>query len=140
MIKDVIVVLSGLLIILGTMVFCGCLSTEVEDKDYEDVTLESDVIQLNEYSLDFEKNKNGDIIKATVNGIIENTRNKVLNVEITGRFYDENDAFLGEKTYTIFGLRIKPNPGYSTTFSIVYEEGNASRVDHVRLYAVDKSL
>ena len=136
--KDAFAVLAGLLMVLGAMAFCGCLGTKVEEKDYEDIVFNSDIVLLRECSLDLEKNKFGHITTATVNGEIENTVSRMTNVDITCKFYDKNDELIEEKPYTIFGLRGKPELGYSTTFTIIYDDVNASRVDHVRLDAAEQ--
>ena len=140
--KDAFAVLAGLLMVLGAMAFCGCLSTKVEEKDYEDIVFKSksNIVQLGECSLDLEKNKFGHITTATVNGEIENTVSRMINVYITCKFYDKNDEFIEEKPYKIFGLRGKPENGYSRTFTIIYDDVNASRVDHVRLEAVEQLI
>lgn len=138
--KDAFAVLAGLLMVLGAMTFCGCLGTKVEEKDYEDIVFKSDIVLLRECSLDLEKNKFGHITTATVNCEIENTVSRMINVDITCKFYDKNDEFIEEKPYKIFGLRGKPENGYSTTFTIIYDDVNASRVDHVRLDAVEQLI
>jgi len=133
--KDLLAIL--ITAILVSMIFCGCQSTQVERNDYDDI-FESDIVTLTNYSMELNENKFGVIAKAIVNGRIENTLDRMVNVIITAKFFDSNDDFLGEKTFTILGLRSKGKTGSSTTFIINYEEENAAQVDHLKLQAIEK--
>jgi hypothetical protein len=128
--KDVIVV--SFVVILITSVFCGCQSSQVKE-DYKAI-FESDVVNLLNYTIDTKKNKE-DIVQVTINGRVENIVDRMININITADAYDKNNEFLGSSSYTILYLRPKPNPGHSTTFSIVYNEDNVDRLDHIKLRA-----
>jgi hypothetical protein len=128
--KDIIVVLFG--VILITSVFCGCQSSQVKE-DYKAI-FKSDVVNLVNYSVETKKNKT-DIVQVTVNGRIENIVDRMINVKITADIYDKNNEYLGNSTFKIKYLRPKPNPGYSTTFTIVYNEENVYKLDHIKLRA-----
>ena len=130
-------VLIVVIIIMTPLLFCGCLGTEVGDNVYVDI-FESDVANLINYSVELQENKYGIIIKAIVNGRIENIVDRTVDLVITADFYDKNDVFLGETSYTIIGLRNKPKPGSSTTFTIVYDEENVVYADHAKLRAIEK--
>jgi len=138
--KDAFALSAVLLMVLGGMALCGCLGTKVEEKEYEEVVFKSDIVKLRESSLDLEKNKFGHITTAKVNCEVENTVSRMINVDITCKFYDRNNRLIEEKPYKIFGLRGKPEFGYSTTFTITYDDINASRVDHVRLEAIEQLI
>jgi len=129
--KDVIVVVVG--VILISVAFCGCQSSQV--KNNYGVSFESDVVNLINYTMEPRKNRAGNIDEITIQGRIENIVDKKINVKITAEFYDKNDGYINESSYKIIGLRIKPNPGYSTTFTIVYSGKNVDKVDHIRLHA-----
>ena len=86
--------------LLGIVIFisitlCGCQSNQVEDNTYEDI-FESDVVTLINYSLDLNENKSGVITKATINGIIKNSVDRKISVNITAEFYNNNDYLLGK--------------------------------------------
>jgi hypothetical protein len=117
----------------------GCQDSGSSREDYSNI-FESDVVKLVNFSMELEKDKFGVISKVMLNGRIENIVDRMINLNITAIFFDENDGILGDKVFTIYGLRNKPNPGYSTTFTIIYEEENVSKVDHVRIYAYRKNL
>ncbi len=139
--KDLLAIL--ITAILASMIFCGCQGTQVEKNDYDDI-FKSDIVTLTNYSMELNENKFGVIAKAVVNGRIENNRdlddpkNDTVNVVIIAKFFDSNDNLLGEKTFTIIGLRSKGKAGSSTTFVINYEEENAAQVDHLKLQAMEK--
>jgi len=123
--------------ILVSMIFCGCQGTQVEKNDYDDI-FESDIVALTNYSMELDENKFGAIAKAVVNGRIENTLDRMVNIVITAKFFDSNDDFLGEKTLTIKGLGSKGKIGSSTTFTITYDKENVAQIDHLKLQAVEK--
>ena len=106
--KELLTIL--VLVILLSVIFCGCQSTQVENKNYDDI-FESDIVTLTNYSMELDENKFGVIAKAVVNGRIENTLDRMVNIVITAKFFDSNDDFLGEKTLTIKGLRSKGKTG-----------------------------
>lgn len=128
--KDIIVVLF--VVILITSVFCGCQSSQVKE-DYKAI-FESDVVDLVNYTLETKKNKT-DIVEVTINGRIENIVESMISVKITADLYDKNDEYIGNSTYLIRYLRPKPNPGYSTTFNIVYNNDNVDEFDHIKIRA-----
>jgi len=128
--KDIIAVLFG--VILVTSIFCGCQSSQVK-KNYQAI-FESDVVDLVNYTLETKKNKT-DVVQVTMNGRIENILDRMVSVKITADIYDKNNEYLGNSTFKILYLRPKPNPGYSTTFTIVYNEDNVDRLDHIKLRA-----
>jgi hypothetical protein len=128
--KDIIAVLFG--VILITSVFCGCQSSQVK-KNYQAI-FESDVVDLVNYTLETKKNKT-DVVQVTINGRIENILDRMVSVKITADIYDKNNEYLGNSTFKILYLRPKPNPGYSTTFTIVYNKDNVDRLDHIKLRA-----
>lgn len=128
--KDVIVV--SFVVILITSVFCGCQSSQVKE-DYKAI-FESDVVKLVNYTLETKKNKT-DIVQVIINGRIENTLDRMVNINIIAELYDKNNEYLGSSTFKILYLRPKPSPGYSTTFTIVYNEDNVDRLDYIKLRA-----
>jgi len=123
--------------ILVSMIFCGCQGTQVEKNDYDGI-FESDIVTLNNYSMELDENKFGVIAKAVVSGRVENTLDRMVNIVITAKFFDNNDDFLGEKIFTIIGLRSKGKTGSSTTFTIIYDEENVAQIDHLKLQAVEE--
>ncbi len=133
--KDALVKIGLIITVLVISVFSGCTSTDVEEKDL-DVFFKSEVVNLVNYTFNIDKNKQGKVYSATVTGRVENKVKRIIDIEITAEFYDEEGTLLIEKTYTIIGLRVKPNPGYTTTFEFIYnEDENVQRVNNVKLYA-----
>ena len=128
--KDIIAVLFGAILI--TSIFCGCQSSQVK-KNYQAI-FESDVADLVNYTLETKKNKT-DVVQVTINGRIENTVDRMISIKITADLYDKNDEYIGNSTYLIRYLRPKPNPGYSTTFNIVYNNDNVDEFDHIKIRA-----
>ncbi len=124
-------------VITLTILFCGCLGTEVEKKE-TNVFFESEVVNLLEHSLEFNRNNKKEINQVIVNGRIENKLNRKINVTINAEFYDKDDNYLGEKDFTIFGLRALDKPGDSTTFTITYEGEKTNLVHYSKLIVFEK--
>ena len=123
--------------LLGIVIFisitlCGCQSNQVEDNTYEDI-FESDVVTLINYSLDLNENKSGVITKATINGIIKNSVDRKISVNITAEFYNNNDYLLGKSWYKINNMPID----YQTTFTIIYNKNNVADVNRIKLKATE---
>lgn len=131
--KKLILVIVGIIII--TAFLSGCItSTEVEDKN-EKVFFTSDVTSLTNYTLSFTENNDGQIVKATVDGRVENKINRLINVKIVVEFYDNEDNYINNETYRIYGLRVKPNAGYTTTFTVTYSDINVDKISYTKIYA-----
>jgi len=130
-IKLLVVIIS---IFFLSMIFCGCTSTEVNDEE-SNVDFKSDVVNLLDYNIEYTRNREQRIVVVTVTGMIENKLDNMIDVDVTSEFYDENDNYLGEETFTIFGLRGKGNPGYTTTFTIDYDGENSNRISYAKLRA-----
>ena len=131
------------LIFVSTMIFLstmisGCLNNQVEDNNSKDI-FESDVVNLLNYSIELNKNNSDIIIEAIVNGIVENLVDRNITINITAKFYNKNNDLLGESWYIIHGLRVKPKPGFSTSFTITYDEINIAEYDHIKILATEIS-
>lgn len=130
--KKSIIFIIGVITI--TAFLSGCITgTEVEEDESDDV-FKSDVVNLTNYTINFDRDRLGEILKATVNGRIENKLNRMINVKIIVEFYDNNDNYINNVTYNIYGLRVKPNPGYTTTFTLTYSDKNVENIDYVKIY------
>ena len=128
--ENVIGIIIG--VVLITTIFCGCTSTEVEN-DHAAI-FKSDVTNLVNYTIEHVKNKAGNIYRVTVNGIIEISVERPLNVLVTTKFYGKNNEYIDKETYTIFGLGPNLAGTRSTTFTTSYEGGDANRIDNVKIY------
>lgn len=129
--KNVVAVIVGIFLI--STAICGCQSGQVK-KDYVDV-FKSDVVNLINYTAEPTKNKEGIVVEMTVQGKIENILNRPIDITINASFYDKDNGYIGIGSYKIFGLRAKPSPGYSTTFTIIYSGVNVDKIEHIKLYA-----
>ena len=118
--------------VLFTILFCGCATTDVEENE-TNVFFESEIVDLLDYDIEFNKNNNNEVNLVIVTGRIQNKLDRQINTKIIGNFYDKEDKYLGEKEFTIIGLRGFDNVGDSTTFTINYEEDNANFVSYVKL-------
>ena len=127
------IIISGI-VIFATLILCGCQGTEVEE-DETNVFFESDIVDLLDYDIEFNQNNNNEVNQVVVTGRIQNKLKKMIDLELKADFYDKDDNYLGEKIFTIVGLRSIDNPGHSTTFTITYEDKTAKIVDYVRLTA-----
>lgn len=123
------------LIVFILAIFCGCQGAQVEN-EYVQV-FDSDVVKLVNHSIDVKRDRDEKIVEVYITGRVENILDSQINITISVDFYDVNNEFLGKKDYTIIGLRVKPNPGYSTTFSITYNEDNSYKFDHIKINAIE---
>lgn len=124
---------------LVAVALCGCQAGQVDNDSYSDF-FESSVVQLVNFSLEFQKDKDGNIVDVTVNGRISNLLDKAVNIEITTDFFDKNNKLLGNSTIRIFGLQPKGTPGSSTNVPppyLNYKESDVSSVDHVKIRAYE---
>jgi len=119
-----------------SLIFCGCTSTEVDNKSF-DVDFESDIVDLLECNMEYKENKGDVITEVSLTGVIKNKLDKVVNVKLTGLFYDKDGKYLGEKTFWIEGLLEKDGLRDTTTFEIIYKADNAKFVDHAKLSATE---
>ena len=128
------ITLKGRFIGLITPCFILGISTF---KHFEKYTLffNSHVVDLLNYTFKEIKDGEGNVVELDIYGCIENKLNKKINVELKAEFYDKDDACVGEKTFKIFGLREKGQPGSSTTFTISYDGDSVDRIDHAKLVA-----
>ena len=129
--KKIIPILSIFIIMIT--IFCGCQGSQVEQE--KNVYFTSDVAKLYNYNIEHIKDVNEKIVEIKVTGDIENTADHILLLRIYAEFYDKNNNYLGESYYEIDSLRVKPNPGYYTSFEITYNQDNAKYVDYVKLRA-----
>jgi len=138
MIKDagkiLVILVSLIFIFLG---FSGCLTSTEVDNNKLNVDFESDIVDLLEYNLELVSNKENRVIQAIVTGKIRNKLDRIIEVDIKSEFYDVNDNFLGQKIFTIIGLRERNKPGDTTTFTITYDGENVNNVDYAKLYALE---
>ena len=135
--KKACIVMIGVL--FGAFVLCGCQASQVDTHQYDDI-FHSSVVRLVNYTLNLERDHQTSIIvKASVNGRITNLKDQMMNVIISTSFYDKQNKLLGEKSYTILGLRAKGAPGSTTTFDITYDDKDTvAYVDHVTFLAMEE--
>ena len=133
--KDALKIIGIVVVlVLLSVLFSGCASTEVDDKNF-DVEFESDDVNLIECNMEYEKNRQNKVTGVLISGVIQNKLEKRINVLITAEFYDKNGNLLGEKTFRIFGLLEKDGLRDTTSFSLEYDKENANLVDHAKLFA-----
>ena len=128
------------LIILFIILLSGCQEQKATTtgKKFENITLESDLVELVDASLEFNEDNN---VKLRVDAeyLFRNIAGREIAITVTVEFYDENNKLLstgGPKYITL--------PKDYTETSILganiisYSEENASEVDHVKIIAVEQ--
>ena len=126
------VIMLAWIIILISLMLCGCQNNEPEDNKYDNI-FESEVSTLVNYSIDLDENKSGVITMATINGIIKNSIERKISINITAKIYDKKDNLLGEAWYLINNMPID----YQTTFTITYEKENVADLEYFKLEAIE---
>jgi len=133
---DISIVLS-LFLIFGSL--SGCFENETEAISFNEVTLESDVVELVNGTIRYFKNALNEIWKVEVQYLFHNIANRDIEIEVTTELYDDNDnwiATLGPKVIQL------PNDytekSVSQTVNIVsYDGDKVALVDHAIIVAVE---
>ena len=131
MIKQLFVI--GLLIVVS--ILCGCLGgTEVDES--LDKVIESNVVNLLSYEVSKRENRDRQVVEYTVEGVIENKLDRMINVSINAKFYDSNDNLIGEDIFKVNGLRSnsKSYNFRTTIFTVSFEGSSAKNIDYFRLH------
>ena len=124
-------VFLGVGIILVTIAFSGCQeeATSIE-KTFEDISFDSDILELVNGSLDITKDKEI-ITRVEVTLYFKNLLDEDINVEYVVEFCDKNDNVLYDKPYGIKNL-----PAEYTEISpdiFLYHGENVADFDHVNV-------
>jgi len=131
-------VFLGVGIILVTIAFSGCQeeATSVE-KTFENISFDSDVLELVNGSLDITKDKEI-ITRVEVTLYFKNLLDEDINVEYVVEFCDKNDNVLYDKSYEIKNL-----PAEYTEMSpdiFLYHEENVADFDHVNVHVISHEV
>ena len=132
--KKITFLLSGIIILV--LLTTGCFEGEEQNApSFENLTLESDIVELNYGNIEYAKDNNV-IVEVEVQFLFRVIVNRDVNFYVTAEFYDVNDNLLNASSPKRFEL---PN-GYSETEAslgpanrISYNGKNLSDVDHVVL-------
>lgn len=124
-------VFLGVGIILVTIAFSGCQeeATSIE-KTFEDISFDSDILELVNGSLDITKDKEI-ITRVEVTLYFKNLLDEDINVEYVVEFCDKNDNVLYDKPY-----EIKNFPAEYVEMSpdiFLYHGENVADFDHVNV-------
>jgi len=127
-------VFFGVGVILATIAFSGCQeeATSVE-KTFEDISFDSDILELVNGSLDITKDKEI-ITRVEVTLYFKNLLDEDINVEYVVEFCDKNDNVLYDEPYGIKYL-----PAEYTEMSpdiFLYHEENVADFDHVNVRVI----
>ena len=128
------------LIILFIIVLSGCQEQKATTtgKKFENITLESDVVELVDASLKFNEDNNVKL-RVDVEYLFRNIAGREITITITVEFYDKNNKLLsteGPKYITL--LKDYTETSILGANIISYSGENASEVDHVKIIAVEQ--
>ena len=129
------------LIILFIILLSGCQEQKATTtgKKFENITLESDLVELVDASLEFNEDNN---VKLRVDAeyLFRNIAGREIAITVTVEFYDENDNLItirGEKHI----LNIPKNYTEKTVLeanNIYYDGEDAYKVNHVKIIAAEE--
>ena len=129
--------LFGVFFITLLICFSGCEeqgSTNAQN-NYEEIVLESSVVELVNASLKLIKDQD-DILRAEVQYLFHNIAGRDVQVKVKVEFYDENNNLLAvEGTKTINMPSDYSEQGISPANIITYYGENVKQVDHVKIIA-----
>ena len=128
------------LIIFFIILLSGCQEQKAttSGKKFENIILESDVVELVDASLIFNEEDNVKL-RVDVEYLFRNIAGREITITITVEFYDKNNNLLsteGPKYITL--LKDYTETSVLGANIISYSEENASEVDHVKIVAVEQ--
>ena len=128
------------LIILFIILLSGCQEQKATTtgKKFENITLESDVVELVDASLKFNEDNNVKL-RVDVEYLFRNIAGREITITVTAEFYDKNNKLLsteGPKYITL--LKDYTETSILGANIISYSGENASEVDHVKIIAVEQ--
>jgi len=123
-------------IMISVLLLTGCFEQQSAsvDNDFKDVKLVSNVVTL--IQGDIVKNlDDGRIYSVDVNYRFKNPTNRYVYVNVTAEWYDAEDNLLYSGGFKQIGLR----EGWEEVLvnSFTYNDHDASKVDHVKLIALE---
>ena len=127
----------GALVIIIIVVLSGCQEQKATTakKNFENITLESNVFELVDASLDFNIDK-GVIVKVDVKYLFRNIAGRDVTAFVTVEFYNKNDNLLatgGPKEISL--LKGYTETSFLPPNIISYSGEKASEIDHVKIIA-----
>jgi hypothetical protein len=138
--KDVLaIVFCGISIVAC---LSGCQESQIEAGKFRGITLESDVVELVNASLDINYDE-GEIKNVEVKYLFHNILDRTINtLKITAEFYDKNDNLItigGPKFINNLPANYVESAGYSPANIITLTEKEKVRfVDHVVIKAIEE--
>ena len=118
----------------------GCLEKTNEKLNFDNIILESNVVELVNASMDFKYDKNDSITRIEVTYLFKNIVNHIIEkLNITIKFFDKDNNLIG------FGgpkyIRNLPI-GYIETYvmeanKIIYDDTNSNLIDHCVIIAME---
>jgi hypothetical protein len=129
------------LIITIFILFSGCVQEKTKEITFENITLESEVVELLNASLDFKYDKSKIITRAEVSYLFHNIAGHIIEtLNVTVNFYDMDNNLVakGGPKY----LRNLPidyeEKYYFEPNRILYDGPEAYAIDHCRIIAVEE--
>ncbi len=133
-------ILMGIIILLIVTTLSGCQEQEairVQNK-FEGITLESNIFELDNASLEFHRDEQNNIIKIDVKYLFHNIAGRDVTAIVTVEFYDKNDNLLAIGGPNKISLPIGyVEPVVLPANLISYNGEYVSEVDHVKIIAIE---
>jgi hypothetical protein len=132
--------LLGVLIILVITFLSGCQQegTAIED-NLDNISLESDIVELAYSIINFNKNDEGVIISVEVQYRFRNIANRNIEINVFAEFYDEKDNLLAKVgPKEIYIPKGWTEQGTSPANILTYYGENAAEVDYVKIIVEEK--
>jgi len=135
--KKSLFVIFGIFFVIIFLI--GCFDQGVTTNNNSNkITLESEVVEFYNCSLKYIKEE-GEIISAQVEYLFRNIAPREIKITVTAEFYDKDNNLLGlGQTREIELLKGYTETSILPANRISYEEEDAEKVDHVKLYAIEK--
>lgn len=128
--KKIMIIIGFIFILI--ILLCGCQEqTENNQQSFENIELESDIVDLAYGKIDFVKN-NDEITRVNAEYRLKNIIDRDINVNVSVEFYDENNNLLyTSDNMTIIALRAGDEEDVINTAT--YDGEFVSQVDHVKI-------
>jgi len=130
--------LSAISIVVIIIILSSQIETDISAIRYENVILDSDIVEFANVSLEKHINESGFVDKVTVKWLFHNIDDRTINATIVAEFYDKNDALL----YTAHKQLLLLPPDYTEKLllpanMISYNGENASKVEYVIISTIE---
>ena len=134
-------ILIGIVFLFLTSIFSGCQQEGTStDENFENIYLNSDIVELVYSEMNLNKNEKGEIIGVEIQYLFKNIAKRIIDINVFAEFYDKDDNLLvreGPKEITI--PKGWTEQGISPANIITYSGELSSFIDYVEIIVEERN-